>query len=1324
MTAVYIATVTTLDDVVDANDGETSLREAIAAAGANAGNVEDRIVFAEALSGGTLSLTSGDFSIGTALSIDGDIDGDGRADITIDAGDSSRHFTVTAAGGLAVNGLTLINGSAISGGSVSNLGQFTATNTSFFDNTVSGFGGAIYNGASASADLGTVTFVGNGALATGGGIDNEGTLTVINGTFVRNSADQGGAIANNSGATGLIVHSTLTDNSGTGYGSGSDGGAIASLAGGDLTLQSSIVAGNVAVFAPNIDGSVTYAGRNLVGTQLSEDGVADGTIDLLTTFDLPEPASADVADLGGPVETVLVSSDPTLQTPLSGSSTITDILDLDGDGDTSELVGIAANGVERSASSAIGAFNPTTRLVVTTLSDESASGTDLVTEAQDGDGLSLREALSIANSTAADEVITFAGELANGTLSLALGQLTITDSVTIDGDTDADGAADITIDAGGTSRVVEISAGTGILNGLVLTSGDSSGGYGGGIFASGSASLTVTNSAIESNTAGTSATNHGGGIFVQNGTALIENTTLSNNTAYAGGGIYIASGDLTVRNSTLAGNAAATGTDGSGGGIFSLAAMVTVENSTISGNAARNGAGIFGDPMVPQITIENSIVTGNASQTGPEISGGFTANGGNIIAGTIYSGASTTGSATAAEIFALTEEVRDINGNLTGTTGGALRDNGGARQSVALLSGLANPAVDGGDSAFLAAGTETDVRGEGFGRVVGGTLDLGAFEQQQAVITRRSAEISATGSTATGTVSATDPDPLDMPSLSDLIGMALDDDIGDLVVNATGDAYTFTLDQAAVADLDAGDVQTFRYQITAADGGSVNIGIRVLGVDEGTAGRDTIAGTDLEDELNGNAGDDRLDGNEGDDLLEGGLGADTLDGGDGIDTAVYLRATDGVLVNLSRGVGLRNEARGDRFVDIEQIIGSGFGDVLIGNDLVNRIEGRAGDDRISGLDGADVLLGGSGVDVITGGFGNDRIFGAVDPDNLFGGNDEDELFGGGADDFLNGNNAADTLYGGEGDDNLVGAGSGDTLYGGTGNDTLNGGNNGDALFGGDNDDLLVGGLGADTLSGDAGTDDIRGGDGNDTLAGGSEADTLNGGANGDLLEGEDGNDSLIGSSGNDRLFGGEGDDNLNGGDNTDQLVGGNGNDTLNGGNNSDNLSGQSGDDRLLGGNGQDSLFGGSGRDVLLGGSANDLLDGGGSDDDLIGAAGQDSLSGAGGNDTLEGGHEADSLSGGTGADLFVFGDSADDGTTDTITDFESGTDTLQFGPSFGGLAPGQFTFTGSSFTGASGDLRFDTASDLLEIDFNGDLTADFQLIVQGDDVTGGDLSFI
>ena len=87
--------VTTAGDVVDGSDGVLSLREAIAQANANAD--ADTIVFDASLSGQTITLTGGALILTQDVTIDGDVNGDDKADITISGNNASRVFLMTGA---------------------------------------------------------------------------------------------------------------------------------------------------------------------------------------------------------------------------------------------------------------------------------------------------------------------------------------------------------------------------------------------------------------------------------------------------------------------------------------------------------------------------------------------------------------------------------------------------------------------------------------------------------------------------------------------------------------------------------------------------------------------------------------------------------------------------------------------------------------------------------------------------------------------------------------------------------------------------------------------------------------------------------------------------------------------------------------------------------------------------------------------------------------------------------------------------------------------------------------------------------------------------
>ncbi len=151
---------------------------------------------------------------------------------------------------------------------------------------------------------------------------------------------------------------------------------------------------------------------------------------------------------------------------------------------------------------------------------------------------------------------------------------------------------------------------------------------------------------------------------------------------------------------------------------------------------------------------------------------------------------------------------------------------------------------------------------------------------------------------------------------------------------------------------------------------------------EGSAGNDTLIGDRDENILTGGNGNDSLSGQSNEDTLIGGLGGDTLDGGDGKDTVSYLYSSSGVTVNLTLSTATGGEATGDKFISIENLVGSDSPDSLTGNELTNAIDGGAGNDTLTGGGGNDSLTGGAGNDTLIGGVGNDTLTGGTGADRF------------------------------------------------------------------------------------------------------------------------------------------------------------------------------------------------------------------------------------------------------------------------------------------------------------------------------------------------------
>lgn len=290
----------------------------------------------------------------------------------------------------------------------------------------------------------------------------------------------------------------------------------------------------------------------------------------------------------------------------------------------------------------------------------------------------------------------------------------------------------------------------------------------------------------------------------------------------------------------------------------------------------------------------------------------------------------------------------------------------------------------------------------------------------------------------------------------------------------------------------------------------------------------------------GNAQGNGITGGAGDDVLSGAGGQDTLNGGAGIDTVDYSLAATGVSAQLNTARSTNDgDGATDIFVSVENLTGSAFSDVLIGDAQTNALRGGAGADTLLGLGGNDLLAGGSGaLNTLQGGLGDDwYILEAADSVHEFfaegtdtvearinvyvlAGNVENLMFTGSGDFRGTGNGLANIINGAAGNDLLRGGGGADSLNGGDGADTADyilaasgvvarvdfqtSSNDGDGsadafssiehLVGSNYADLLVGNASANRLSGGLGADLILGGAGDDILSGGGgELNQLQGG---------------------------------------------------------------------------------------------------------------------------------------------------------------------------------------------------------------------------------------
>lgn len=205
----------------------------------------------------------------------------------------------------------------------------------------------------------------------------------------------------------------------------------------------------------------------------------------------------------------------------------------------------------------------------------------------------------------------------------------------------------------------------------------------------------------------------------------------------------------------------------------------------------------------------------------------------------------------------------------------------------------------------------------------------------------------------------------------------------------------------------------------SASAGAVIVDLAAGGGLWNDAQGDVLAGIE---NLSGSASNDWLYGDAQNNILKGNAGSDALDGRAGTDTADYGGNFGAVWVSLAAGRGYWNYAEGDSYSGIENVAGTGFGDLIEGNGLANSLDGGSGADLLTGLAGNDTFafstaLGGGNIDTISDmTAGSDKI--ALD-NAIFAGFAEGALYSGAfrigaaaqdADDNIIYNSATGALY--------------------------------------------------------------------------------------------------------------------------------------------------------------------------------------------------------------------------------------------------------------------------------------------------------------------------
>jgi hypothetical protein len=251
------------------------------------------------------------------LSKDMTIDGSDHT-VTVDGNNSLRVFQVNFGVEATLISLNITNGNA-AGGGIYNNGTLTVSNSMVSGNNASSYGGGIGNYGTLTVSNSTIS--NNRAGKDGGGIDNNGTLTILNSTISGNNAARDGGGIHSLFGDLTISNSTISGNNAAG-----DAGGIYYNAD-NLTLMNSTLVENQASGNFNglwlQSGSLSFANTIIASSASGLDCLSTGTFSLnlnnlvqdgscssgAVNFKTGDPLLASLQDNDGPTWTMALLPD-------------------------------------------------------------------------------------------------------------------------------------------------------------------------------------------------------------------------------------------------------------------------------------------------------------------------------------------------------------------------------------------------------------------------------------------------------------------------------------------------------------------------------------------------------------------------------------------------------------------------------------------------------------------------------------------------------------------------------------------------------------------------------------------------------------------------------------------------------------------------------------------------------------------------------------------------------------------------------------------------------------------------------------------------------